>query len=68
MTYDSDPDSNPYLFHDIIAYRTLVTRPLPLDPDHTYGHLLLVPFPRMMDIPLISDVLYNAMTHLGLRR
>src|SRR6266702_4009177 len=30
MTYDSDPDSNPYPFHDIIAYRSPTIRPLPL--------------------------------------
>src|SRR6266702_1392811 len=30
MTYDSDPDSNPYSFHDIIAYRSPMIRPLPL--------------------------------------
>src|SRR6266702_5195608 len=30
MTYASDPDSNPYPFHDIIAYRSPTIRPLPL--------------------------------------
>src|SRR6266704_3569412 len=30
MTYDSDSDSNPYPFHDIIAYRSPTIRPLPL--------------------------------------
>ncbi len=30
MTYDSDPNSNPYPFHDIIAYRSPTIRPLPL--------------------------------------
>src|SRR6266702_4252691 len=30
MTYDSDLDSNPYPFHDIIAYRFPTIRPLPL--------------------------------------
>ena len=32
MTYDSDPDSNPILSYDIIAYRSLMIRPLPLTP------------------------------------
>jgi len=40
--------------------------PSALDPDHTYSWLLLALITHMMDIPLISDVLYNAMTHLGL--
>src|SRR6266702_6864073 len=30
MTYDSDSDSNPYPFHDIIAYRSPTIRPFPL--------------------------------------
>src|SRR6266571_2323805 len=30
MTYDSDPDSDPHPFHDIIAYQFLTIRPLPL--------------------------------------
>ncbi len=30
MTYDSDPDSNPILSYDIIAYRSPMIRPLPL--------------------------------------
>src|SRR6266702_2955038 len=30
MTYDSDPDSVPHPFHDIIAYQFLTIRPLPL--------------------------------------
>src|SRR6266702_6582466 len=32
MTYDSDPDSDPILSYDIIAYRSLTIRPLPLTP------------------------------------
>ena len=30
MTYDPDSDSNPYPFHDIIAYRSPTIRPRPL--------------------------------------
>ncbi len=68
MTYDSDPDSDPIPSYDIIAYRSLYDKTSTLDPDHTYGHLLLASSFCMMDIPLISDILYNAMTHPGLRR
>ncbi len=53
----------PYPFHDIIASSPLHDKTSALDPDHMYGHSLLA-FPHcMMDIPLISDVRYNAMTH-----
>src|SRR6266702_2924889 len=68
MTYDSDPDSDPYPFHDIIAYRPPTIRPLPLTLTiRTAICYWLIPH-CMMDISLISDVLYNAVTHLGLRR
>src|SRR6266702_855501 len=46
----------------------LYDKTIALDPDHTYGHSLPAHLPCMMDIPLISDVPYNAMTHPGLRR
>jgi len=57
----------PYPFHDIIAYLIPYDKTAALDPDHTYSHSPLAPSSCMMDIPLISDILYNAMTHLGLR-
>ncbi len=30
MTYDLDPDSDPYPFHDIIDFQSPTIRPLPL--------------------------------------
>ncbi len=50
MTYDSDPDSDPILSYDIIAYRFLYDKTIALDPDHTYSHSLLAHSPCMMDI------------------
>ena len=57
-----------FLSYDIIAYWPSYNKTITLDPDHTYGHSLLAHSPCMMDITLISDILYNAMTHLGLCR
>ena len=44
MTYDPDSDSDPYPFHDIIAYRSLTIRPLPLTlTTHTAIRYWLIP-------------------------
>ncbi len=67
MTYGLDPDSNLTLFLWHHRLPIPYDKTIALDPDHTYGHSLLAHSFRMMNISLISDVLYNAMTHLGLR-
>ncbi len=62
------PRLGPYPFHDIIAYRPPTIRPLPLTLTiHTAIRYWLIPL-AWWTFPFISDVLYNAMTHLGLRR